>query len=144
MASTPFRHVTWGEEPVTQAKLAQMVSNDEYLLDNMVRASFRTGVTKNSGIKILAGTVFLAANKKESTTANVYFGNFFSAGCRPVVVATPATYPTQRVACNIRGLGPIANPDQRGFHVYCWAANREAKNAKILHGVRIHYIAYGW
>ena len=143
MASTPFRHVTWGEEPVSKAKLEQMTSNDEYLLDNMMRASFRNlGGTKNTGLKFLGGSVYLPANKKDSTWANVYFGNFFSPGCRPVVVATPAMYPTQQVTCNIHGIGQIQNPDHRGFVVYCWIAN--TNKATISHGIRVHYQALGW
>lgn len=145
MASTPFRHVSWGEEAVSKDKLEQMSSNDEYLLDNMTRASFKNmGARKNTGIKILAGTAYIAPNKKGSRTETVYFGDYFSFGCRPVVVTQVSGAPVQRIATAIKGIGHIDNPDHRGFVIYAWAANRDAKNAKIKHGIRIHWHAIGF
>ena len=142
---TDYVDVSWTREPIVVEKLQQMVTNDRFLLESKpVTAIKHKGVTKNKGMKILAGSQLFQPSLTWSTNVNVYFGNFFSAGCYPVV--SPAIYGAPQTATYIhpKGLGGAQLPDHRGFAVYVRSNERSGFKGTLVRPYYITYIAVGW
>lgn len=144
MGATPFKSVTWTDEPVATQKLNAMANNDQWLFENMPRMYFNShGIKRTAGVKVLAGTAYIRPSTAEHTGTTVYFGSYFSAGCRPVVVAGLNAYPQGRLHVVVRGIGTLF-PDNRGFEVRVYANEVNSKANRINAGVEIPYIAIGW
>lgn len=147
MSATTYKPVYWGEEPVSTAKLNQMVNNTQWVYENMPRMNFAAyGVKKTSGIKIMAGTAVLPATGAAVSALDVSFGNFFTAGCRPVVVT--GIQPTSgliRFYLTVRGISEN-NVDHRGVKMQAVAEyyGSSTKTPVISNPIVAHYIAVGW
>lgn len=120
MAATPYKPTNWGSESISQPKLQQMANNDQWLFENMARVRYSAGgLTRDSGLKIAAGKTAYPATQSDWIDVFVYFGTFFSAGCKPVVNASvePAL---GRIGVVLSGLNFGTEMDYRGFraHVY--------------------------
>jgi len=141
----PYKAVSWNEEPVSTDKLNTMTNNDQWLFENTPRMKYHGyNLIKTSGLKILATYVTIPPTTATSAGRNLYFGSFFSAGCQPIVVASPASTNAQRrffIAVN--GIGK-AVPDNNGAQIYLVPSEANPKNNKIGATVYCHVIAIGW
>lgn len=122
-----------------------MANNDQYLAENMPVVYYNGhGVKKTAGTKILTGAVSISPNSKSGSGSNTfYFGNFFSSGCQPMVIASVNSYPQGRFHLWTRGIGTFW-PDHRGFEVRIAADELNAKSNKINATVWCPFIAIGW
>jgi hypothetical protein len=145
MAATPYKAVSWGNEPVAQDKLNTMTNNDQWLYENTPRISYSTyGIKRTSGIKILAGIVVVPKSSTLNSSASADFGTFFSAGCKPVIVATvQRTSARGRYHLVIQGINSYY-PDSQGFKVAIAADEVNVANNVIDTTPYVHYIAIGW
>lgn len=146
MAAKPYAPQSWTDnEPLLLEKLNAMTNNDQFLFENMPTLYYNGhGIKKTAGTKILTAAVSIAPNSKSGNGANTfYFGNFFSSGCRPFVIASINSYPQGRFHLNTRGIGTFW-PDHRGFEIRISADELNAKNNKINATVWVPFIAIGW
>lgn len=90
MPTTDFQPISFNGEPLTNDKLNQMCNNEQYLFDRATKIRYSVnGLIRETGLKVLAGkTPFPARRDANFIYVNVSFGNFFTAGCHPVVTAT--------------------------------------------------------
>lgn len=87
--TTPFTPVNFDGESLRKEKFQQLSTNVQWLFDNRLRARFVTasGVPRESQVKMIAGkTPFPLRSDNNFVYVQVYFGSFFSAACKPVVV----------------------------------------------------------
>ena len=138
--------VSWSAgEPITVEKLQQMASNTQSILESKPSTAIKhNGINRDRGMKILAGSSLFQPSKTFSTKNNIYFGNFFSVGCTPII--TPSFYSHPQLGMNLTpfGLNGTKIPDHRGFSVYVWADDRSGNSAKIVHPYYVTYIAVGF
>jgi hypothetical protein len=147
MAATPYKPVTWGDEPIFKDKLNQMTNNDQYIYENMPRVTFNTyGIKRANGLKIMASIAVVPTSLTGWSSATVNFGTFFSSGSRPVIVTgTQPTSGRMRYQVAIKGIGTgIFYPDHRGFEVHVGADEVLGRNNVVDAKVYIHFIAIGW
>lgn len=142
---TEYVPVSWSEEPVNIDKLQQMASNDQALFEMKPSTAIKhNGISRNKGMKILAGSQLFQPTNTWSTNKNIYFGNYFSAGCYPVV--SPAIYGAPQTATYIhpKGLGGAQLPDHRGFAVYVRSNERSGFSGRLVRPFYIAYIGVGF
>lgn len=115
--TTEFVPVGWSpNEPVWTQKLQQMVGNDQYLFERQPKIRYNAyGVTRDTTLKIASGVVVMPTGS-EVTKKLVYFGNFFTAGCQPVVLVSLVTNSEKRITVSAQGLNQIA-PGHEGFKI---------------------------
>lgn len=116
--TTPFRPVNFGTESLTSDKLQQLANNTQYLFDNASKVRYKLGaLERESGVKILTGKATLPPQTDRNYgRVDVYFGNFFTSGCRPIVVAGVESGMV-RVQVSIKGHGD-GSIDHTGFRGY--------------------------
>ena len=142
---TDIIDVTWGEEPILVEKLQVMAENDRKLRNLIPTMLFKSaGVNKSTGLKVLAGTVISPPSMTRSQNQDVYFGNFFSVGCNPVVVAQNASERWRAVHLGTHGLGKTPNPSHVGFTAHLMYDGISGAKGNITTPITIHYIAVGW
>jgi hypothetical protein len=147
MAVTQFTPITWGDEPIFKDKLNAMANNDQYLYERMPRMLFDSkGVKKTTGLKILAGTTIMPVNSQIWSGKQVYFGDFFSSGCKPIVVTSYVPLGGRwRYHMVTRGLANSMNLDHRGATFTIGADYYGTSTSNIVdHQVELHYIAIGY
>lgn len=127
-----------------------MTNNDQWLFENTPRITYSANsVRRNSGLKMLAShTRYPATPNSEYTGVKVYFGNFFTPGCHPIVTATVSTSSSPHkkyvTLCNIDGNNNEI-VDHRGFtgliHAVPWQGTTfdALRNSGILHWVAVGY-----
>ena len=146
MAAKPYASQSWSDnEPIFTDKLNAMTNNDQYLFENMPTLYYNGhGVKKTAGTKIMTAAVAISPNSKSPNgMATFYFGNFFSSGCQPLVIASVNSYPQGRYHLSTRGIGTFW-PDHRGFELRIAADELNVKNNKISATVWCPFIAIGW
>lgn len=137
--------VSWSEEPISYEKLQVMAENTRKLRNMLPTTIFKhNGINKNTGLKVLAGSVVTQPRNTWAQTSEVYFGNVFSVGCNPIVVTEHYHAQQKGINMGIFGIGNTNLPDHRGFVSYMWADDRDGLHGKIIHPIVIGYIAIGW
>jgi hypothetical protein len=146
MAALPYKPVSFGKEPVLADKVNTLANNIQWVYENMPQAKYvYSGVVRTSGVKILAGNVYVAANKKPSATATVNFNSFFSVGCKPCVVVTVNATPQMRYMANVRNInGSSVQADHLGFQVHVASSELDPRTSYIRYALYVNYIAVGW
>lgn len=146
MATTPYKPTSWAlGEQISKEKLNQMTSNDQYLFENQPNAFYNAhGIKKTTGLKIMAGMVFIKSGKGKHYTAECYFGNFFSVGCMPVIVTGQTIQKQSRIHCITRGVQGSYWPDHRGFTAVVDSDELTTKTNYFHYGVWVNYIAVGY
>lgn len=142
--ATEFRDVNWGDEVIDTGKLNQMANNERYVFERMPRLNYVAhGIqNKDTGVRMLTGIHTVPAIGDHQQTRTIYFGSYFSPGCRPVVQATYAGYNVIRTFMKIRGVGQT-HPDHRGFEAGLIIS--EEVNNRVFQGVSyIHWLAVGY
>jgi hypothetical protein len=136
----------WADnEDLDVDKLNAMTNNDQWLFENMPRARYAGNVSKDSGVKILGTRAVIGPNTSSSGGARIYFGNTFSTGCTPIVVAS--VIPTnwqRRFHCVVNGLGKNIFPDHNGCLITVSSAEVNPKNMKMASNVYVQVVAIGW
>lgn len=117
MAVETYTAVSWQPgELITEAKMDAIGSNLEYFNQNMPRAVYNAhGVSTRLAIKIAAGLTAVEPDPNGVIGKDTYFGDYFSAGCRPVVTTGIISDSTRRVHCTIWGINGTLFPDHNGF-----------------------------
>jgi hypothetical protein len=143
---TEYRPVTWtAGEPLASSKLATMAGNDQYLFEAMPRLVFNNhGFKKDRGVKVLALSAVIPPSSASWGRTNVYFGDFFSVGCRPVVAAATNAPPGgDQYSVNIRGIG-TSIPDHRGVEVTINNQGHVESTKKIIGTVYVPLVVVGF
>lgn len=146
MAATPYKPVSVNDSILTTTKLQQMANNDQWLFENSPRIRYSAaGIVKDQGLKIISGKTSFGTSGADYVEFTVYFGSFFSAACKPVVVATVEVGGNdKRKLASIEGLG--GEIDYRGFHGFVTTQENQQNNAywSIDHSGWVHWIAMGF
>lgn len=146
MASSPYSPTSFNpDEPISDDKMNQIANNVQWLYENSPRMLYNAhGTKKGSGIKILSGMSIVPTSASTLSTVTVYFGSFFSQGCRPVVVATPnGRGGRTRYMSTVKGIG-YDYPDHRGAELQLTTDEYAAASNKHLIAITVHWIAVGW
>lgn len=87
---TEYKPFSWNGQPITDERLNQMVGNTQYLFDHASAIRYSAnGLTRDTALKIIVGkTPVEARTDRNYNFTNIYFGSFFTAGCKPIVVGT--------------------------------------------------------
>lgn len=144
---TEYVPVAWGEEPVSVEKLHQMATNDQALFEMKPSMAIRhEGISRNKGMKVLASSQLFSPTNTWATSVDLYFGNYFSVGCKPVVICNIYGFPQTATYIHPKGLSGTKIPDHRGFSVYVRSNERTGKGlgGKLVHPFYITYIAAGY
>lgn len=130
MAISEFKDVNWGAEGVSADKLNVMAANSRYLFERMPKMYYNAyGVQKEAGVKIACGILVVPASTAPVQTLNVYFGSFFTPGCKPVITHGVTSWVNGRLIPSMFGLsGPQYSPDHRGFTARIAATELHDKN----------------
>lgn len=146
MAATPYKPVSFGKEPVLADKVNTLSNNIQWVYENMPQSKYVfSGVTRTAGVKILAGNVTIAANKKASNIATVNFNSFFSVGCKPCIVTTVNASPQMRIMSAVRNInGTALQADHLGFQVVVTASELDPRQSYFRYTIYVNYIAVGW
>jgi hypothetical protein len=146
LSVSSFKDVNWGSDDLlTTDKLNTMVSNTRYLFERTPKLYYNAYNTKkDSGLKIACGTTTIAPGKVNLYRKTVYFGSFFTAGSKPVIV-TGVTSPSNRRMITsiygIQGLGYV--PDHRGF-VACANTSTTEKSHYLNKQIYFNWVAMGY
>lgn len=145
MASTPFKVVSWSpNDPITDEKLDAMVSNDNWLRDNMTISRYgANGVNRDTGIRIASGLALITSRKSAQATKFVGFGNFFSDGCKPIVTTGIVSASQRQIFATIDGPGSKPQPTRDGFQVHVFV-NSTNKKKKISRNFYVSWHALGF
>lgn len=137
--------VTWTQEPVSVEKLQIMAENQRKLRNLIPTVLYKAaGINKDTGVKILSGSTIAPPAGTRWINQEVYFGNFFSVGCNPIVIAQTVSA-TQRVLnIGVHGLGKTEVPTHVGFHAYLYYNGFHLDKGVIDAPITIQYIAMGW
>lgn len=145
MAATPYKPVSWGREPVLAPKMNILANNVQWVYENMPRFYYLySGLKRTSGVKVMAGNLWMTANKKASMRSTVYFGSFFTAGCKPVIVTGVNATPQDRYMTAHRSVDGKLQPDHRGFQVNLTCSEIDPKKSVMNYSLYVTYIAVGW
>lgn len=145
MASTPFQVVSWApDEPITDEKLDAMVSNDNWLRENMVIGRYgANGINRDIGIRIASGLALITSGKSADKTKYVNFNNFFSDSCKPIVTTGVMSAAQRKIFVTFDGPGSKIQPTRDGFnvHVHVESTNKRKKISRNFY-VAWHAIGY--
>lgn len=137
--------VTWSDEPVSTEKLQVMSENIRKLRNRIPTMLFKSGgINKTTGLKILGGSVISNPSGIVSQNTDIYFGNFFSVGCNPIVI--PSFYSERLRAMNVgvHGLGKTPAPNHVGATIFLMYDGNKGLDGKITVPIQIVWIAMGW
>lgn len=147
MAVTQYKDVSWVDgEPLDTNKLGTMVSNSRYLFERAAKVYYNAyGTHKDNGIKIACGTGTVPPVDAYSTAISIYFGSFFTPGCRPIIATSITSSYNRRVMATINGIGgPSALPDHRGFIAHLAVGELNDKANKLVKTMHLNWIAMGY
>lgn len=82
--------MTISGEALPKEKFDQIVSNQQWLFDNLTKVRYNSGaVIRDNALKMLCGkSPFPARSDANYVYVTVNFGTFFTAGCQPILVAS--------------------------------------------------------
>lgn len=145
MASTPFKVISWAPtDPITDEKLDAMVSNDNWLRDNMMRGQYgANGVTRETGIRMASGLALITSGKAASKSRSVSFGTYFSESCKPIVTTGIVSSSQRQIYATIDGPGNKPQPTRDGFAVHVFV-NSKNKKKKISRNFYVSWHALGY
>jgi hypothetical protein len=144
MAATPYKPVTWNGEPITLLKLNQMANNDQFLFENTPRVRYSAmGLTRDTATKVLAGKTPYPVSQADWVRVQIPFSSFFTAGCKPVVVATVESAGDERRVVSTHGIAGWGTAiDNNGFEAHVWSAG--SGSPAISQGGFINWTAVGY
>lgn len=145
MASTPFKVVSWSpNDPITSDKLGAMVTNDDWLKENMISGRYgANGISRDTGIRIASGLALVTSRKSADASVSVNFGNYFSNGCKPIVTTGTVSSAQRQIYVTIDGPGTGMQPTRDGFQVHVHV-NSTSKTKKISRNFYVAWHALGY
>ncbi len=128
---------------MTDGKMDQLGSNEQWLFENKPNVNYNAhGVRRATGIKIMSGITAFAQNTLNGVqTRPVYFSNFFSVGCQPIVTTGVVSFQL-RIWVIHNGFG-VMFPDHRGMELAVAAVDYTLKS-KIERPFWVTWIAMGY
>lgn len=116
----PYKRLNWGQKDlILSSKLNDMVGNDDWLFQNMLRGYYDVlGVVRDSGLEMRTGYVKGIATENVSFFAEHYYSRPFLPGTRPTVVTGVVSAAAMRYILGVKGLDNRAIPDHRGFMMH--------------------------
>ena len=145
MTATPYKALTWGDEPITSTKLAQMANNDQWLFENMVNGFYNgAGVVKAGSIRVYGGRVAFPAANTSVQVKEVYFGGRFSSGCSPVISTGLTGGVWSRKQTLIQGLNGKDVPDSTGFKLTVSVWEPTIYSNTFRSACYVDFVAIGW
>ncbi len=117
-----YKRLAWGiKEPITSAKLNDMIGNSDFLYDNKIDGYYNAlGIARDSGLSIRTGYVKVANTANAGQAVGVYYTRPFLPGVRPVVITGLAIDSRWNIFHGVKGLDGRAIPESRGFTVHLW------------------------
>lgn len=145
MASTPFKVISWAPlDPITDEKLDAMVSNDNWLRDNMLKGRYdANGVTRETGLRMASGLALITSGKRAQKSRNVSFDTFFSESCKPIVTTGIVSSAQRQIHATIDGPGNKRQPTRDGFQVHVFVQSKNKKK-KISRNFYVSWHALGY
>lgn len=146
MASEEFKVISWSPlDPITDEKLDAMVSNDNWLRDNMARAQYGSnGVHRDVGVRIASGLALITnSGSKASKSTNVNFGSYFSENCMPIVTTGIVSSSQRQIFATIDGPGSSKQPTRDGFQVHVFVVDTGGKK-KMRRNFYVSWHAIGY
>jgi len=145
VAVSSFKPISWQpNEVITEGKMDRMSNNDNWLRSHRVEGLYRApGARHNTWVKMASGYVIIPASKRARANNEVYFGEFFSPGCHPIVTTGIISQRNRLVFLTVNGFGKL-DPDRRGFKVFVRVQAKHKKNQRIARGLHIHWTAVGY
>jgi hypothetical protein len=133
-------------ETISQRKLNRMVSNMDYLYDQRIKVKYRAhDLSRVSGVRIAAGKVPIGPKTNDDVMVRaVDFNNFFTIGCRPIVVVSLAQRDRARSFVTIRGHDNGLHPTHKGFRVIVAHQIITGKTFTYPRALWVHWMAYGY
>ena len=147
MSVTEYTPVSFSPgDPLVVEKLNAAMSNIQLLNERTPVILYSAyGITKDKGLRVYSTTATIAPRAGTDFGVDVYFGNFFSTSCKPVVTVSLSTYPQKRFHLNIKGLGgTLVIPDHRGCSVGVNSDELNPANNKLGNTVYVNVNAVGW
>lgn len=140
-----WKIVSWSPiDIITDEKLDAMVSNDNWLKDNMPSAQYNAyGLKRTTGVKFLSGIARIAASKSNVNSVSVDFGGIFTASCRPIVTTGINSTSQRMVYVTFDGPGSEAHASSRGFQLTAYV-DSVSKVKKITRNIYVNWIAIGY
>jgi hypothetical protein len=115
-----------------------MTSNDQYLFERTPSVRYNAyGVTRDTTLKIASGIVVMPVGS-QVVKRDVYFGNFFTSGCKPVVVVGLLSNGENKITVSAQGLAQ-STPGHEGFRII--SINHSGKINNTHH---VSWIAVGF
>lgn len=124
-----------------------MATNDQALFEMKPSTAIRhEGISRNKGMKVLASSQLYQPAMTWAQNVDVYFGNYFSVGCKPIVICNIYGFPQTATYIHPKGLSGTKLPDHRGFSVYVRSNERAGKGLGgiVQNPFYIAYIAVGF
>ena len=137
-----FKAVNWSpNELLAEAKTDQMADNATWLYNNTPRAIYTLpgGIRRVEGVRLAAGRAVITRRKADYAGVSIYFGNFFSMRCEPIITTGVVSIGQTKVFCTINGLGNRVQPDHTGFNAWVQVAAATKKDDKIA---RTKYVTW--
>lgn len=148
MAQNDFKPVSWNGEAVTNSKLNQMSNNTQYLFERQPKIRFTgTGnnIIRDSALKMIVGkTPYPLVTTANYIYMNIMFGSFFTAGCKPIVIATVegGNHRAKVVTRNLTAQN--VEIDQNGFIAIVSHEEQLLGGTTQLVPGWVHWTAYGY
>lgn len=145
--TTPYKPISFSPgELLTRAKMNQITANQQWIFENFPRTKYDAfGVKRTSAMKIACGAVLLGSTKYGMRFKTVYFGTFFSTGCRPIIMTNVLSrYGARRLYANLDGFGSAIHPDHRGFNIALNPDPRGNGKYRVWKSVWVHWMAIGF
>ncbi len=146
MAVSMFKDINWADDEYLSAdKLNAMVANTRYLFERAPKMYYNSyAVKKDTGIKIACGAYTIAPGKAHLFRRTIYFGSFFTTGCKPVIVNGITSPSNRRMIPSMYGIqGEGYVPDHRGF-VACVNTSTTEKAHYLNKQIYFNWIAVGY
>jgi len=146
MAATPYKSVNFSGEALSQAKFQQLANNGQWLFENTPRVRYSSfgGLLKDSNTKIISGKSPYTAVNADYARVAVYFGSFFTAGCKPNVTATVEVGGgLVRKVVSLTSLSG-GGVDHTGFVAELFTVEAGTQNRLVEAGGFIHWQAIGY
>lgn len=137
--------VSWSpRDPITDDKLDAMVSNDNWLRDNMMRGNYTANnVNRDAGLRIIGGLALITSGKSASKSKEVSFGDHFSESCKPIVTTGTVSSAQRQIDVTIDGPGTKKQPTRDGFEVHVHVQSNNKKK-KIQRNFYVSWHALGY
>lgn len=145
MAVGSYTPISWQPgELITEYKMDAIGQNMEYLNERSVKGLYNAhNANVRNNVKIAAGVATIEPDANGVVGKDVYFGDFFTTGCRPVVVGTIVSDSVRRVHMTQFGLAGLW-PDHNGVRFAIRVDEYNTANNAITKSIFVNWIALGY